>query len=102
MGLRRPRTRNERVPPMSLRHRMPKTLVRARAALAVAVPLLAGAQSAAAAGFTAQGSAKQVYVTGLNAGQRMSLVTRAGRVLATQRADSLGGLLFRNVAPGSG
>ena len=32
----------------------------------------------------------------------MSLLTSAGKTLYTQHADSLGGLLFRNVPPGSG
>jgi len=41
-------------------------------------------------------------VTGLKPYARMSLLTRRGRTLYTQRADSLGGLLFRNVPPGKG
>ncbi len=52
--------------------------------------------------FSAHGSAEQVYVTGLAPGAQMSLLTSAGTTLYTQSADSLGGLLFRNVAPGSG
>ncbi len=73
----------------------------------VLLVLVVGAGSAAAAGppaatFTAHGSAGQVYVTGLAANERMSLVNPGGRVVSTQRADSLGGLLFRNVAPGDG
>jgi hypothetical protein len=56
----------------------------------------------AAATFSTHGSVEQVYVTGLGAGERMSLVDRRGRTIATQRADSLGGLLFRNVTPGGG
>ena len=50
----------------------------------------------------AVGSAEQVYVTGLAASAQASLVTSHGKKLATQKADSLGGLLFRNVPPGSG
>src|SRR5579884_102405 len=63
---------------------------------------LALAGPAAAASFSANGSAEQVYVTGLAPHARMSLLRPNGRVLYTQRADSLGGLLFRNVPPGAG
>src|SRR5437763_16797143 len=52
--------------------------------------------------FSAHGSVEQVYVTGLGAGEQTSLLNAAGQTIATQRADSLGGLLFRNVTPGSG
>jgi predicted acyl esterase len=52
--------------------------------------------------FTATGSAEQVYVTGLAPSQRVSLLRANGNVLYTQRADSLGGLLFRLVPPGGG
>ncbi len=54
------------------------------------------------AAFSAHGSAEQVYVTGLAADARVSLLNRKGRRLHTGRADSLGGLLFRNVRPGTG
>jgi uncharacterized protein len=56
---------------------------------------------AGAAAFDAQGSAKQVYVTGLDAGARASLV-KAGDKIATRRANKLGGLLFRHVKAGDG
>ncbi len=62
----------------------------------------ASAASPSAPTFTARGSAEQVDVTGLAADARMSLLTAAGKTLYTQNADSLGGLLFRNVTPGSG
>ena len=58
--------------------------------------------AARAATFSAHSSAEQVYVTGLAANQQMSLLNSAGQTVATQQADSLGGLLFRNLAPGSG
>src|SRR5437879_1332248 len=58
--------------------------------------------SAATPAFRAVGSAKQVYVTGLAPGAQMSLVTSAGQTLKTQSANSLGGLLFRNVPPADG
>jgi predicted acyl esterase len=68
--------------------------------------LMTGAGVADASGgpsaFSAHGSVEQVYVTGLGPGARMSLLNPAGRTIATGRADSLGGLLFRNVRPGSG
>ena len=52
--------------------------------------------------FSALGSAEQVYVTGLKPDADMSLIKPDGRALDTEPADSLGGLLFRNVPPGSG
>ncbi|MCW3069155.1 MAG: peptidase [Solirubrobacterales bacterium] len=67
--------------------------------LAFAVWLVTAASASAA--FNAQGSVRQVYVTGLPANAQASLLNSAGPVY-TQNADSLGGLLFRNVAPGSG
>jgi predicted acyl esterase len=61
---------------------------------------LAGAASASA--FSAQGSVKQVYATGLPANAQASLVNSKGATIYTQNADPLGGLLFRNVTAGSG
>jgi len=52
--------------------------------------------------FAAQGSAGQVYATGLARRRAVSLIGARGRVIATRRADSLGGVLFRRVAPGRG
>src|SRR5207245_8712637 len=57
--------------------------------------------AASASAFTAQGSAKQVYVTGLAPNAQVSLLSSKGATVYTQNADSLGGLLFRNVAPGT-
>jgi predicted acyl esterase len=51
---------------------------------------------------TAVGSVEQVYVTGLAPFAEASLLDAGGTTLYTQDADSLGGLLFRNVTPGSG
>jgi predicted acyl esterase len=56
----------------------------------------------AAAPFVARGSVEQVQVTGVSPGARLSLVDRRGRQVGSRRADSLGGLLFRNVRPGAG
>jgi predicted acyl esterase len=82
---------------------------RAKAAFAIliGVCLLLGAVPASGAAgssrpFSAFGSAQQVYVTGLAPHAVMSLITPAGKTLSTEDADSLGGLLFRNVPPGTG
>jgi hypothetical protein len=56
--------------------------------------------AAAASAFSAHGSVEQVYVTGLAPGAQMSLLRSTGETVSTQTADSLGGLLFRHVAPG--
>ena len=83
----------------------------AAAAIALAVPNASTASTVstvsptsapAASGFAARGSVEQVYVTGLAPLARMSLIDRAGRTVATRRADSLGGLLFRGVKAGGG
>src|SRR5438445_13496831 len=58
--------------------------------------------AASASAFNAQGSAQQVYVTGLAANAQASLLNSSGGSVQTLNADSLGGLLFRNVAPGGG
>jgi predicted acyl esterase len=68
------------------------------AMLAVAATWLVAVASASA--FSAHGSVEQVYVTGLAPNAQMSLLRPNGKTVATQAADSLGGLLFRNVAPG--
>ncbi len=56
--------------------------------------------AATASAFSAQGSVEQVYVTGLAPSAQMSLLRSNGETVSTQTADSLGGLLFRHVAPG--
>src|SRR6478672_7105301 len=86
-----------------------RTIARSRAravALVVsAVVILAslsagGASAATAPDFTAAGSAKQVYVTGLAPSTPIQLITATGTLVASRNANSLGGALFRNVAPG--
>src|SRR6266540_3577114 len=57
---------------------------------------------AAEASFSAHGSVEQVYVTHLGPGAQMSLLNPAGGTIATKQADAQGGLLFRNVPPGTG
>ncbi|HET7194131.1 MAG TPA: CocE/NonD family hydrolase [Nocardioides sp.] len=56
----------------------------------------------AADGFSAHGSARQVYVVGLPPGASATLVDGQGASVRTQQANSLGGVLFREVAPGDG
>jgi predicted acyl esterase len=63
----------------------------------LAICLIAAATASA---FSAEGSVEQVYVTGLAPSAQMSLLGSHGETVATQSADSLGGLLFRKVAPG--
>jgi predicted acyl esterase len=76
--------------------------VRFPAALAaLALASLAGAGAADAA-ITAKGSVEQVYATGLTPGAKMTLFNGKGRKVAARKVDALGGLLFREVKPGSG
>ncbi|MEA2346638.1 MAG: uncharacterized protein QOG62_425, partial [Thermoleophilaceae bacterium] len=70
-------------------------------AVVAVVCALAGAGSAEAS-FSAHGSVRQVYATGLKSGARASLLDRSGHKVQTRRANKRGGLLFRNVKPGSG
>ncbi len=60
---------------------------------------LCSATAAAASAFKAEGSVEQVYATGLAPGAQMSLIASKGETVATQTADSEGGLLFRHVTP---
>ncbi len=64
-------------------------LLSVTAATAVAKP------SYSAATFRAHGSVAQVYVTGATGGERLTLIGRHGAEVATVRADSLGGAVFR-------
>jgi predicted acyl esterase len=56
----------------------------------------------ATSSFDAEGSAEQVYVTGLLPSEQASLIAPDGTTLYKQNADAQGGLLFRNVPPGNG
>jgi len=62
----------------------------------------AQARSFAPAKFAARGSAEQVYATGLGANRTVSLVNHRGAVIQKRRTDSLGGVVFRLLAPGKG
>jgi uncharacterized protein len=68
----------------------------------LAAAFAASSAAAASATFTARGSAEQVDITGATPGARLTLVNGKGRTVQSGRVDSLGALLFRNVAPGSG
>ena len=69
---------------------------------AVASSALGTRAGAATSPFGAHGSVNQVYVTGLAPNAGVSLLTPGGNRLETQHADSMGGLLFRNVPAGTG
>jgi hypothetical protein len=70
-------------------------------AIALTLALTAGAVQARAA-ISAHGSVEQVYGLGLMPHEKAMLLDRGGRVVATRRADSLGGIVFRRVTPGRG
>ncbi|HEY1597013.1 MAG TPA: CocE/NonD family hydrolase, partial [Thermoleophilaceae bacterium] len=77
--------------------------MRGLVALLVAVVLCAllGAASADAR-LVARGSAEQVQVTGVKHRVHVLLFNKSGHRVQSRRADSLGGLVFRNVKPGPG
>ncbi len=79
---------------------MSRSVRLATAVTALAFVFAGGAEAADA--FTANGSVRQVYATGLTAGAPVSLLNAAGRTVATKRATALGGVLFRGVRPGTG
>ena len=70
--------------------------------LLVACALLAFTATAARAAVTPRGSVEQVQVTGAKHGGKLSLLNRRGATVQKRRADSLGGLVFRDVKPGAG
>ncbi|HEX3737555.1 MAG TPA: CocE/NonD family hydrolase, partial [Solirubrobacterales bacterium] len=65
------------------------------------IPTGAGAAGAAPA-FEAHGSVEQVYATGIAPGARATLYDSNGKMVQSKDADELGGVLFREVAPGGG
>ncbi|HEX2895889.1 MAG TPA: CocE/NonD family hydrolase [Marmoricola sp.] len=77
-------------------------LLAALSLLLLGAVALTSASARASSGFTAHGSARQVYAVGLPAGASATLLDATGQAVKTQQADSLGGLLFREVAPGDG
>jgi predicted acyl esterase len=72
------------------------------ALLALSAVLGLAAASAHAASFDAHGSVEQVYATGLNPGAQAVLYDGLGQKVEAKSADDLGGVLFREVTPGSG
>jgi predicted acyl esterase len=73
------------------------------AALCVAlltVALTAGV--AQAQPMSAHGSAEQAYAVGLRPNRTVTLLNAHGKKVAARKADSLGGVVFRNVTPGKG
>ncbi|HVV77470.1 MAG TPA: CocE/NonD family hydrolase [Mycobacteriales bacterium] len=71
--------------------------------LSLLTPLqIASASGHAPAKPSAHGGAEQAYATGLRPGAATKLVNGRSHVVATHRADSLGGVVFRNVKPGTG
>ena len=71
-------------------------------AVAVLATAFAAGTGTAEAAVSAHGSAEQVYATGLRPEARASLLDRAGKTVAKERASRQGGVLFREVKPGSG
>jgi hypothetical protein len=70
--------------------------------LVLAITVAPGVAVAKGAALRAHGSVQQVYAVGLAPHQRVVLLNRRGATVTTQRADSLGGIVFRNVTPGAG
>jgi len=70
------------------------------AAIVSAVAASGAAQARASA--SAHGSVEQVYVTGLGPHAPVILLSPRGARVSSERADALGGALFRSVAPGRG
>lgn len=66
--------------------------------LAIVVP---GSASAGDESFVARGSVEQVYVTGLTPDAEVELLDSVDQTIAAKRANSNGGVLFREVTPGS-
>jgi hypothetical protein len=58
------------------------------------------AKQAKSHGLKVRGSARQVDVTGVKPGAKLSLLSHSGHRVAAKKADSLGGALFKNIKPG--
>jgi predicted acyl esterase len=67
-----------------------------------AIVLLFAPVRVEAAVLEAHGSVEQVYATGLSPGVQVALYDGEDREVAARSANELGGVLFRNVAPGDG
>src|SRR5262245_36884815 len=73
-----------------------------RAVFLLAVGVAAALPASAGAAIVVRGSAEQVDVTGATHGAKLTLVDKKGKKIATVKAGSLGGAIFRNLKPGSG
>jgi uncharacterized protein len=80
----------------------PVAIVLTCALLANSAVAAAGERASEAPAFTARGSVEQVDVTGLASGEVVKLVANNGNVVASRKAGSLGGALFRHVMPAGG
>ena len=80
---------------------MPRRRARAGVIAVLAAFSFWSITAASASAFTARGSVEQIDVTGLAPSAEASLLNNSGETVSTQSADSLGGLLFRKVKPGS-
>ncbi|HEY2439745.1 MAG TPA: CocE/NonD family hydrolase [Solirubrobacteraceae bacterium] len=69
---------------------------------ALAAPSSAAGARTTGAGLYAHGSVDQVYATGLRPRASARLLNGGGVAVASGRADSLGGIVFRDVTPGRG
>jgi uncharacterized protein len=88
--------------PLAARFRAARIALAALLTLAICATGAQAQSGRSAARYTAHGSVEQVYVTGAKAGAALRLVNRQGVKVSAQRADPLGGALFRDVAPGRG
>jgi predicted acyl esterase len=70
-------------------------------ALAVVAAAVMACAGSAQAKLTVRGSAEQVQVTGAPPNVRVSLRTTHGRTVQRERAGRLGGIVFRDVKPGT-
>jgi uncharacterized protein len=70
--------------------------------IAAVLALAALAAPASAEAFDASGSVEQVYATEIAPGAQVELLDAGNQVVGDRNANSLGGVVFRNVTPGSG
>jgi predicted acyl esterase len=92
-------SRQDRVGPCRSLGLVKKIAVALLLVTGLVIPLEA---ASAAAKVSAHGGARQVYATGLKGGAQTALVNGAGHRVAKHKADSLGGIVFRDVKPGKG
>lgn len=86
----------------ALRSRAAAALIAVVSLALVGIATVATPSAEGVGGLSVHGSARQVYAVGLSKGASATLLDAQGDVVKTQQADSLGGVLFRNVKPGDG